>query len=115
MKNNSDSCWEGNCYLTFSNNNSLDSENNKTILNSKFSAPFKLIKSKHDFEGRCIVPLLHTAGGLVGGDKLNLDVITKENTKVLITSSSAQRFMVPLEGHCYNRRGNILYKKIISI
>jgi len=91
MKNNSDSCWEGNCYLTFSNNNSLDSENNKTILNSKFSAPFKLIKSKHDFEGRCIVPLLHTAGGLVGGDKLNLDVITKENTKVLITSSSAQK------------------------
>ena len=91
MKNNSDSCWEGNCCLTFSNNNSLDSENNKTILNSKFSAPFKLIKSRNDNEGRCIVPLLHTAGGLVGGDKLNLDIITKTNTKVLITSTSAQK------------------------
>ena len=91
MNKNSDSCWEGSCYLIFSNNNSSDSPNNKTIFNSKFSAPFKLVKSKNDIEGRCILPLLHTAGGLVGGDRLNLDVITKKNTKVLITSTSAQK------------------------
>ena len=86
MEKKYDSCWEGNCYFNFFNNNSDDTTNNKTVFNSKFSAPFKLIKSRNDNEGRCIVPLLHTAGGLVGGDKLNLDIITKTNTKVLILS-----------------------------
>ena len=91
MVNNNCSFWEGNCKLNFFNINSTDSKKSKTVFNSKFSSPFKLLKSSSDDEGRCILPLLHTAGGLVGGDKLNLDIVANNGTKVLITTTSAQK------------------------
>ena len=111
MNKKSESCWEGNCNLTFFNNNSVDGTKGTTVFNSKFSSPFKLIKSKNDYEGRCIVPLLHTAGGLVGGDKLNLDVITKENTKVLITSTSAQKVYGSIGRSLINPEGKFTLQK----
>ena len=49
------------------------------------------MKSTHDQEGRCILPILHTAGGLVGGDSLEFKANLNENTKVLLTTSSAQK------------------------
>ena len=84
------SSWLGNCFLTF-NNKSSYGKVDKTIFKSKFTSPYKLLKYTHDEEGRCILPVLHTAGGLVGGDLLQFDVNIGINSKVLLTTSSAQK------------------------
>jgi len=83
--------WEGNCFLNFFNNKSSLGNVDKTIFKSKSTSPYKLLKSTHDQEGRCILPVLHTAGGLVGGDLLKFEVNLEKNSKVLLTTSSAQK------------------------
>ena len=81
--------WEGNCFLNFFNNKASLGNVDKTIFKSKSTSPYKLLKSTHDQEGRCILPILHTAGGLVGGDLLEFEVNLERNSKVLLTTSSA--------------------------
>ena len=83
--------WEGNCFLNFFNNKSSSENINKTIFKSRSTSPYKLLKSTHDQEGRCILPILHTAGGLVGGDLLDFEANVEEDSKVLLTTSSAQK------------------------
>jgi len=83
--------WEGNCFLNFFNNNTSLGNVDKTIFKSKSTSPYKLLKSTHDQEGRCILPVLHTAGGMVGGDLLQFEVNLENNSKVLLTTSSAQK------------------------
>ena len=83
--------WEGNCFLNFFNNKASLGNVDKTIFKSKSTSPYKLLKSTHDQEGRCILPILHTAGGLVGGDLLEFEVNLERNSKVLLTTSSAQK------------------------
>ena len=83
--------WEGNCFLNFFNNKTSLGNVDKTIFKSKSTSPYKLLKSTHDQEGRCILPVLHTAGGLVGGDLLKFEVNLEKNSKVLLTTSSAQK------------------------
>ena len=83
--------WEGNCFLNFYNNKSSSGNVNKTIFKSRSTSPYKLLKSTHDQEGRCILPILHTAGGLVGGDLLEFEANVEKNSKFLLTTSSAQK------------------------
>ena len=83
--------WEGNCFLNFFNNKASLGNVDKTIFKSKSTSPYKLLKSTHDKEGRCILPVLHTAGGLVGGDLLEFEVNLEKNSKALLTTSSAQK------------------------
>jgi len=83
--------WDGNCFLNFYNNKTSLGNVDKTIFKSKSTSPYKLLKSTHDQEGRCILPVLHTAGGLVGGDLLDFEVNLEKNSKVLLTTSSAQK------------------------
>ena len=83
--------WEGNCFLNFFNNKTILGDVNKTIFKSKSTSPYKILKSTHDQEGRCILPILHTAGGLVGGDLLEFEANLEKNSKVLLTTSSAQK------------------------
>ena len=85
------SSWEGNCFLNFFNNKSSSGKDDKTIFKSKFTSPYKLLKCSYDQEGRCILPILHTAGGLVGGDLLEFEANIGINSKVLLTTSSAQK------------------------
>ena len=85
------SSWEGNCFLNFFNNKSSFGKDDKTIFKSKFTSPYKLLKCIYDKEGRCILPILHTAGGLVGGDLLEFEANIGINSKVLLTTSSAQK------------------------
>ncbi|MDC3171045.1 urease accessory protein UreD [Prochlorococcus sp. AH-716-E13] len=85
------SSWEGNCFLNFFNNKSSSGKVDKTIFKSKSTSPYKLLKSSYDQEGRCILPILHTAGGLVGGDLLVFEANIGINSKVLLTTSSAQK------------------------
>jgi len=83
--------WQGNCFINFFNNKASFGNVDKTIFKSKSTSPYKLLKSTHDQEGRCILPVLHTAGGLVGGDLLDFKVNLEKNSKVLLTTSSAQK------------------------
>ena len=77
--------WHGSCRLQFLRTDS------RTIHQGGCSAPFKLLRADHGDEGRCELPLLHTAGGLVGGDQLNIDLTLEPNTRALITSVAAQK------------------------
>lgn len=54
-------------------------------------APYKLLRGSNDVDGRFEVPLLHTSGGLVGGDQLTLKVTAEEGTRSLITTGAAQK------------------------
>ena len=83
--------WEADCFLNFYNNKASLGNVDKTICKSKSTSPYKLLKYSHDKEGRCILPILHTAGGLVGGDLLELEANLEQNSKVLLTTSSAQK------------------------
>ena len=42
-------------------------------------------------EGRCEIPLLHTAGGLIGGDELILNVKAEKKSSALLTTVAAQK------------------------
>ena len=108
--------WEGNCFLDFFNNKTSFEDENKTIFKSKFTSPYKLLKSTYDEEGRCILPILHTAGGLVGGDLLELEANIGSNSKVLLTTSSAQKVYGSIGRSKINPNGIFSAQKInISI
>ena len=62
-----------------------------TYHQSNCTAPFKLMRSSNDVDGRCQLPILHTAGGLVGGDQLSLKVKANEGTLGLLTTVAAQK------------------------
>jgi urease accessory protein len=55
------------------------------------SAPLKLMRSTAQSSGHCELPLLHTAGGLVGGDQLQLQVELAAGSRALLTSVAAQK------------------------
>jgi urease accessory protein len=55
------------------------------------SAPLKLMRSFAQASGHCELPLLHTAGGLVGGDQLQLTAKLEPGSRALITSVAAQK------------------------
>lgn len=77
--------WQGNCRLRF------QSTPLRTVHQGGTTAPFKLMKAVHGADRRCELPLLHTAGGLVGGDQLNLDLDLAQGSRCLITSVAAQK------------------------
>lgn len=45
----------------------------------------------HHADGRCELPLLHTAGGLVGGDQLGVSLELAAGSRALLTSVAAQK------------------------
>jgi len=55
------------------------------------SAPLKVQRGFGEAEGRCQLPLLHTAGGLVGGDRLSITAQLEPGSRALITSVAAQK------------------------
>jgi len=77
--------WHGRCDLQF------HATNGSTKHQGGCTAPFKLLRSERGDDGRCELPVLHTAGGLVGGDQLSLDFKLEANSRGLITSVAAQK------------------------
>ena len=61
--------WHGHCRLQFTTN-----DGGRTRHQGGCRAPFKLLRAEAGDDGRCELPLLHTAGGLVGGDQLSIDL-----------------------------------------
>ncbi|MDA0718280.1 MAG: urease accessory protein UreD [Cyanobacteria bacterium] len=55
------------------------------------TSPLKLQRAYPQADGRCELPLLHTAGGLVGGDQLTLRVHLAPGSQALLTSAAAQK------------------------
>ena len=55
------------------------------------TAPLKLMRSTAQSSGHCELPLLHTAGGLVGGDQLQLQLDLEAGSRALLTSVAAQK------------------------
>ena len=80
--------WLGKCDLCFERKSP---SNSFTVQHGKFNAPFKLMKATNNSDGRCEIPLLHTAGGLVGGDELILNVNVCPKSSGLITTVAAQK------------------------
>jgi urease accessory protein len=55
------------------------------------TAPLKLQRGFPQADGRCELPILHTAGGLVGGDRLSLSLELAAGSRALLTSVAAQK------------------------
>ena len=49
------------------------------------------MRAERGDNGRCELPLLHSAGGLVGGDQLSVDLELGADSRALITSVAAQK------------------------
>jgi len=77
--------WSGDCRLAF------QTTGDRTTHQGGCSAPFKLLRADQGDDGRCELPLLHTAGGLVGGDRLSIDLKLGPGSRALITSVAAQK------------------------
>ncbi|MEB3334250.1 MAG: urease accessory protein UreD [Cyanobacteriota bacterium] len=77
--------WRGQASLRF------ERSRGRTIVRGGARAPLKLMRSSVRGDGRCELPLLHTAGGLVGGDRLTLDIHLGDGSQALITSVAAQK------------------------
>ena len=77
--------WLGTCRLQFS------ADADTTHHQGGCTAPFKLMRAERGNDGRCELPLLHSAGGLVGGDQLSVDLELGDKSRALITSVAAQK------------------------
>lgn len=55
------------------------------------TAPLKWLRSYRRSDGYLELPLLHTAGGLVGGDRLQLAVEAAGDSQALLTTVAAQK------------------------
>ena len=62
-----------------------------TIHQGGASAPLKLQRAFPQASGHCELPLLHTAGGLVGGDALQVTAELSPGSRALLTSVAAQK------------------------
>ncbi|MGF1672539.1 MAG: urease accessory protein UreD [Rivularia sp. (in: cyanobacteria)] len=79
--------WHGKLNLVYNYNQ------NKTILiQSKNQAPLKIQRPFYP-EGQsiCHSVILHTAGGIVGGDRLSSNIHLQPHTKALITTAAANK------------------------
>ena len=55
------------------------------------TSPLKVQRSFQQADGRCELPILHTAGGLVGGDRLSIAATLEAGSRALLTSVAAQK------------------------
>ncbi len=85
--------WHGTCDLRlFKKSSSHNTGNLQTTHQAKCTAPLKLMRVFNDKnDGRCEIPLLHSAGGIVGGDQLTINVTAEENSSAICTSVAAQK------------------------
>ncbi|NER85257.1 MAG: urease accessory protein UreD, partial [Leptolyngbya sp. SIO1D8] len=78
--------WQGKATLTYCR------QGERTIPQVQTQAPLKVQRPFYP-EGSaiCHSVLLHTAGGMVGGDRLTYDIHLTENTHALITTAAAAK------------------------
>ncbi len=81
----SPTAWKGRAWVRFC------CHQNRTHFQGGSEAPLKLLRATHQDDGRCELPLLHTAGGLVGGDQLHVEIHLEAGSRALLTSVAAQK------------------------
>jgi urease accessory protein len=82
----SNGAWHGTAELRFS-----CAADGRTQHQGGTTAPLRVQRPFGQADGRCELPLLHTAGGLVGGDQLNITAQLGPGSRVLLTSVAAQK------------------------
>ena len=82
----SDGAWHGRAELRFS-----CAADGRTQHQGGTTAPLRVQRPFGQADGRCELPLLHTAGGLVGGDRLSIAAQLGPGSRVLLTSVAAQK------------------------
>lgn len=77
--------WQGKLNLTYANQQGITQ-----LIQSAQQAPLKVQRAFYP-EGKevCHSVILHTAGGIVGGDQLSLAIDLQSNAKALITTAAA--------------------------
>ncbi len=85
--------WHGTCDLRlFNRPKNKDRDFIKTYHQAKCTAPLKLMRVFNEKkDGRCEIPILHSAGGIVGGDQLTINVTAEEDSKATCSSVAAQK------------------------
>lgn len=80
-------CWQGNLELEFTNRSA------KTVLSgSQVQAPLKVQRPFYpEGDAVCHSVMLHTAGGIVGSDRLSVLVQLQPNAQALVTSATATK------------------------
>ncbi|HBP53230.1 MAG TPA: urease accessory protein ureD, partial [Synechococcus sp. UBA8638] len=77
-------CWQGNASIRFHRSGE------RTVYQGGCTAPLKLSRAVNH-GSTCELSLLHTAGGLVGGDMLHVDCRLAPRSRALLTSVAAQK------------------------
>ena len=83
--------WHGAAELEFTPRQGSPGEPPATVHQGWATSPLKLQRAYPQADGRCELPLLHTAGGLVGGDQLTLRAHLAPGSQALLTSVAAQK------------------------
>jgi urease accessory protein len=77
--------WRSEAWLRFQR------QGERTSHQGGATAPLKLQRAFQQTSGHCELPLLHTAGGLVGGDQLQISAALEAGSRALLTSVAAQK------------------------
>lgn len=78
--------WHGKAFLTF------EKQEGRTVPQIQTQAPLKVQRPFYpEGPGVCQSVLLHTAGGMVGSDRLTYDITLTENTHAVITTAAAAK------------------------
>ncbi len=82
-----DSNWHGTLHLNFAYQNRAT-----RLVSEQVKAPLKVQRPFYpEGEGVCHSVMLHTAGGIVGGDRLSFDIQLQPQAQALITTAAAAK------------------------
>jgi urease accessory protein len=84
--NNAQSNWQGTLNLKFAVQSAITQ-----LTHTQAQAPLKVQRSFPQPDGTCQVVMLHTAGGMVGGDRLTTSIHAAAATQVLLTTAAAAK------------------------
>lgn len=96
MPSSSSQNWQGHLQLVFG----CDRPHSTQLQRSQMQAPLKVQRPFYpEGEAICHSVILHTAGGVVGGDRLNFDIHLQPNAKALITTAAASKLYGSRDRH----------------
>jgi urease accessory protein len=78
--------WQGSLYLEYA-----PRQDSTQLVRSQVQAPLKVQRSFYPEGPVCHTVILHTAGGIVGGDRLSLDVTLHPQSQTLMTTAAATK------------------------
>jgi urease accessory protein len=94
--------WQGHLQLTYRHQ-----QGQTQAIEHQGTAPLKVQRSFYpESTAICHNTILHTAGGIVGGDKLNIDIDLQSRSRAVITTAAA--------GKIYGSNGAIATQKIVQ-